>query len=150
MRTLLNHLVNEQLWTPALPGGATVAEVGDRFDGDLLGDDPAAAWTASFAAAHEAIARADFGGTVHVSWGEISMQMYVGQILTDLAVHGWDLARAIGADDTIDREVAEALLPNLEQEKDSIAASGVFGTPVAVPADADTQTRLLALLGRRS
>jgi uncharacterized protein (TIGR03083 family) len=31
VRDLVDHLVVEQLWVPALLGGATVAEVGDRF-----------------------------------------------------------------------------------------------------------------------
>src|SRR2546429_8898097 len=40
-RTLVNHAVNEERWLPPIFAGATVAEAGDRVDGDLLGDDPA-------------------------------------------------------------------------------------------------------------
>ena len=42
VRTLVNHVVGEDLWTGPLMRGATMEEVGDRFDGDLLGDDPRA------------------------------------------------------------------------------------------------------------
>ena len=42
VRALVNHIVNEDLWTVPLMEGATIDEVGDRFDGDLLGDDPIA------------------------------------------------------------------------------------------------------------
>src|SRR5690606_38626638 len=56
VRELVYHLVVEQLWVPPLMGGATVAEVGDRFDGDQLGDDPLATWRASRAAADAALA----------------------------------------------------------------------------------------------
>ena len=53
VRALVNHVVGEDRWTPPLLEGATIAEVGDRFDGDLLGADPVAA---ARAAAAEAVA----------------------------------------------------------------------------------------------
>jgi len=51
VRALVNHLVAEQLWAPLLLDGATVEDVGDRFDGDQLGADPVAAWASAAAAA---------------------------------------------------------------------------------------------------
>ena len=42
VRALVNHVVGEDRWTRPLLQGMTIAEVGDRFDGDLLGDDPQA------------------------------------------------------------------------------------------------------------
>ena len=50
VRDLVNHLVGEDLWTPPLLAGSTMAEVGDRFEGDMLGAEPKAAWTAASAA----------------------------------------------------------------------------------------------------
>ena len=44
VRTLVNHVTVEDLWVPPLLRGATIEEIGDRFDGDQLGDDPKAAW----------------------------------------------------------------------------------------------------------
>jgi len=49
VRDLVNHLVGEDLWAPPLLAGSTIAEVGDRFDGDVLGSEPKAAWTAASA-----------------------------------------------------------------------------------------------------
>jgi uncharacterized protein (TIGR03086 family) len=40
VRGLVNHLVIEQLWVPPLVAGKMISDVGDRFDGDQLGDDP--------------------------------------------------------------------------------------------------------------
>ena len=40
VRALVNHVVGEDRWTAPLLGGSTIAEVGDRFEGDLLGADP--------------------------------------------------------------------------------------------------------------
>src|SRR5437016_5418264 len=41
VRTLINHIVNEDRWTVPVMAGATIADVGDRFDGDRPGHDPA-------------------------------------------------------------------------------------------------------------
>src|SRR3954471_20256222 len=39
VRALVNHLVYEARWAPPLLAGRTIADVGDQFDGDLLGAD---------------------------------------------------------------------------------------------------------------
>jgi uncharacterized protein (TIGR03083 family) len=39
VRDLVNHVTYENLWTVPLMEGATIEEVGDRFDGDVLGED---------------------------------------------------------------------------------------------------------------
>jgi len=51
VRELVNHVVSGNWWAEALAGGKTIAEVGDELDGDLLGDDPVAAYDASAAVA---------------------------------------------------------------------------------------------------
>ena len=40
VRDLVNHVTCENLWTVPLMEGATIEEVGDRFEGDVLGEDP--------------------------------------------------------------------------------------------------------------
>ena len=55
VRQLVNHLVYENRWTVPLIGGSTIAEVGDRYEGDLLGDRPQAAWDESSAEAVRAV-----------------------------------------------------------------------------------------------
>ena len=42
VRHLVNHLAGEDLWAPPLLAGSTIAEVGDRFEGDVLGAEPLA------------------------------------------------------------------------------------------------------------
>ena len=48
-----------------------------------------------------------------------------------------------------DPSLVEACFAVLEPQFGQLKASGAFGTELAVPADADPQTRLLAMLGRR-
>jgi uncharacterized protein (TIGR03086 family) len=110
VRQLVNHLVNEERWTPPLLAGATIEEVGSRFDGDLLGDDPVAAFDGAAAAAL-AVVRAEgaLEGTVHLSFGDHPAREYAMQLAADHLVHAWDLARAIGADQSLDTDAVTAV-----------------------------------------
>ncbi len=151
VRALLNHLAGEQLWAPHLVAGETIAEVGDRYDGDVLGDDPVATWRAATGPSVAAFAaEGALDRTVHLSYGDESCREYLTQMLTDAAVHGWDLATATGQDHEIDDETASFLLAHWTERADMVRGSGVFGDAVDVPADADPATRLLGLLGRRA
>ena len=47
VRALVNHVVAGNLWAAELAAGATISEVGDHLDGDVLGADPLAAYDAS-------------------------------------------------------------------------------------------------------
>jgi uncharacterized protein (TIGR03086 family) len=149
VRDLVNHLVNEQLWAPHLLTGETLEHVGDRYEGDVLGDDPVATWERASRQARAAFLRPDaVEGTVHTSMGELPAEEYTHQMTVDLAIHGWDLARAIGADEQLDPELVEDLHGIWEPRRELLASSGVFAPPVEVPDDASPQVRLLALLGR--
>jgi uncharacterized protein (TIGR03086 family) len=149
VRTLVDHVGNEQLWAPHLVDGETIEQVGDRYDGDVLGDDPKATFRRSVEGSIAAFQRADLDALVHLSFGDVPCRIYLDQMLTDAEVHGWDLARGLGQDATLDPETAAYLLPSMEAQEELIRSSGVFGDRVPVDDDADDAARLLALLGRR-
>jgi uncharacterized protein (TIGR03086 family) len=149
VRALVNHLTVEQLWVPPLLQGHTIEEVGHRFDGDVLGSDPVASWDAAIAASTEAWNEPGaLDRTVHLSYGDTPASRYLGEMAGDLAVHGWDLARALGVVDVIDPDTVEFLLEEWGGQADQLSSSGLFAPPVPVAMDADPQTRLLATLGR--
>ncbi len=151
VRDLVNHLVYEDLWAPELFAGRTVEEVGDRFEGDLLGDAPHRAWDEASAAALNAVrGPGALERKVHLSSGERPGHSYVTELLNDHVVHAWDLARGIGADDTLDPELVEWLLGKMKPVEDKLKESGMFGEQVEVPENADAQTKLLAVMGRRA
>ena len=149
VRALVNHVVGENRWAVPLFGGGTVAEVGDRFDGDLLGTDPVAAWDESAA---EALAVIDEMGamerTVHLSFGDFPGREYAMQLFADLLVHGWDLARATGQDEILDPELVAACAGWFAELAPAYRDSGAVGPRPSVPGDADAQTLLLAEFGR--
>ena len=149
---LVHHLLYEQRWVPLLLEGLTIEQVGDRFQGDLLGDD-ASAWpgllASSIEQAHAAVAQPGaLDRTVHLSFGDTSGQEYVLQLTADLAIHAWDLARATGQDDTLDPGAVALLLPWTEANAGLLTASGMFGSRIDAGPDAPDDIRLLGLLGR--
>lgn len=151
VRALVRHLVYEVVWFDALMRGETIAEVGDRFEGDILGADPRAAWARGASAALAAAAEPDaLDRTVDLSRGRAPAEEYMWELIMDLTVHGWDLARGIGADDTMDPELTERLWTLLQTWMERLRASGAFADPVRVPDDASVQAKLLAMLGRAS
>ena len=89
VRELVNHVTYENKWAIPLFAGSSIEDVGDQFEGDLLGDDPAAA---SLAAAEDAVTaaatRIPQGGTVALSFGDTPVDEYVTQIAADHLVHG--------------------------------------------------------------
>jgi uncharacterized protein (TIGR03086 family) len=149
VRALVNHLVYEALWVQPLLDGRTIDEVGDRLDGDLLGGDPVAAFDA---AAAEATASAAEPGAadriVHISSGDSPAAEYLDELFIDFVIHGWDLARGIGAEDAIDAGYAADIYERMKPKEDAMRSWGVYGDRVDVAGDADIQAKLLALFGR--
>ena len=151
VHALVNHVTGEALWAPPLFNGATIEEVGDRFDGDVLGDDPKGRWRE---AADQATATVSQDGvlerTVHLSFGDFPGQFYAEQLFADYLVHSWDLARATGGDEQLDPDLVRACAEWFDGMEGLYRDGGAVGPPVDVGADADEQTRLLARFGRKA
>jgi len=151
VRTLVNHVVSGNFWVAPLVEGKTIDEVGNRYDGDVLGDDPAGAYQQS---AKEAAAAFKSQGAMQapcaVSYGPVPGEIYAGHRFIDVLIHGWDLAKATGQDTTLPADLVEACFEVIEPQKDLLAASGMFGSDVKVPEGAERQTQLLAELGRKA
>ncbi len=147
VRALVNHVVGEDLWTVPLMEGSTIEEVGDRFDGDLLGDDPVATATSAaddaVAAVRELLPQRE---TVHLSYGEERADEYVWQLAADHLIHGWDLAVATGSDARIPPELVEALSGWFAERENGYRRAGVVGEQAAL--SGEPHHDLLARFGR--
>ena len=149
VRALVNHVLNENQWVPPLLEGLTIAEVGDRFEGDQLGADPYSAWTDVAVAAVAACQDDDVPvRVVHVSFGDITGEDYLAQVTTDHVIHAWDLARATGGDEHLDPELVDFAYGYLAPQAEMWREAGAFGPAIQAPAGADRQAELLALTGR--
>lgn len=92
--------------------------------------------------------------------GPMTAEQHIDAVTSrDMVLHGWDLARATGQDDTIDpadlRELwdaYQAIPAEVMVRYRTPGAFGpgieVFGPEVIVPADAPLQDRLLGMIGR--
>jgi uncharacterized protein (TIGR03086 family) len=144
VRQLLHHVVEEERWTPPLFAGETIASVGDRFAGDVRGDDPLGSLDDAAAAALDAVlAEGAMERTVHLSFGDFPGREYALQLAADHLVHAWDMARAVEADETLD--VIRDWFRSMEQ---AYRDAGVIGPRPPVPAGIDPQAELLVMFGR--
>jgi uncharacterized protein (TIGR03086 family) len=146
VRALVNHVVGENRWAPPLLAGSTIEEVGDRLDGDLLGDDPVDAWDRSADEALAAAAGADLDATVHLSFGDVPASEYLWQLTADAAIHAWDLARATGQDEALDTALVAALAEWFAGVEEMYRAAGAIGPAVEVTGG--PQEVLLGRFGR--
>ena len=124
VRELVNHVAGEGFWAPPLLEGLTIEEVGDRYDGDLLGDDPVA--TAIDAVAVAVAAPTD-RPTVSLSYGEESTGEYLHQLAADHLVHGWDLAVATGGDAALDADLVAEVGAWFAEREDLYRSAGIIG-----------------------
>lgn len=149
VRDVVNHMVYECRWTPHLLRGDTMSDVGDRYDGDLLGDDPVAVWADASRDARDAATAATLDEVIHASFGDISGGFYLWQLSAEYVVHGWDVARGAGVDERVDPEVVGEIAGWFTDYEQFYRDIGVTGDAAPVPDGADPQTRLLAAFGRR-
>lgn len=66
-----------------------------------------------------------------------------------LVIHGWDIARATGLDETLPADEIARVREDAVGLGDNLHIDWVCGPPVEVADDASAQNKLLALLGRR-
>jgi uncharacterized protein (TIGR03086 family) len=147
VRTLVNHLVGGlRIYTAELSG----TDAGQEHEDDWLGTDPAGAYRG---AARDVLAAwrspGALSGTVSLSVGRVPAPLAAVIELTEVLVHGLDLAVATGQEDAVDQRQAAALLDLVDRMGvDAFRVPGVFGPARPAPDAAPAHVRLLALLGR--
>ncbi|NLU65454.1 TIGR03086 family protein [Rhodococcus sp. HNM0563] len=143
---LVRHMVDEQRWVAPILEGHTVADAEAKLE--PIRDDLAAEWHRYAEEATAAWAATPLDKPVHLSYGTVSCLDYLKQQVSDIAVHTWDLARAVGDGDRLNPGLVDAVWTDLQSQRDVLASSGLFGPPVQIPDDAPVQDRLIALTGR--
>jgi uncharacterized protein (TIGR03086 family) len=148
VRALVNHVVGGNTRYAMLLHGATAADVDETRSADHLRGDALAAFVATASDMQRAFAEPGALERIgHHPAGDRRGAELLDMRVLDLAIHAWDLARAIGADDTLSPDLVEFLLAapiDLETGR----RRGTFAPPVAESTDANPQARLLALVGR--
>lgn len=143
-RGVVQHVVDTQ----GLFLGFVGKELGDIPSVD---DDPVAAWDAARSKIQRELddpvsAKTEYDGFVGTTTFENSVNQF---LCVDQVIHGWDLARAAGLDDSIAAEDIAYVEEQAATYGDAMRSPMVFGPEVEAPAGAGDQDRLLAFLGRR-
>ena len=143
VRTLVTHLITgNRLFAAALRGDQPV-QPNTVEDLTAAFDDSAHELLTSFASPG-ALQR-----LVHVPFGTVPGEVALHLRLTEILVHGWDIASATGQRVEFDEAVA---VQELEFSRNALGAIPAdrrpFDPPRQPPADASAVERLAALLGR--
>lgn len=146
VRDLVRHVVEEQQWVPQLLAGRTVAQAKRHIE--PLRDDLRAEWRLYSFAATEAWEESTLDSLVHLSYDRVPVADYLREQTSDVAIHAWDLARAVGAGESLDDDLVAGVWTVFEPQRDTLAASGLYAPAVPIPDTAPLQDRLLALTGR--
>jgi uncharacterized protein (TIGR03086 family) len=149
VRALVNHVVGANVRYRLVLHGASIEQVEATRTVDHLGEDPLASFVATadgvVACFHEDGALERIG---HHASGDRTGHELLSMRILDAAIHGWDLARAIGADETLDDDVVAFLLActadlDLGPQQRAFAAADAD-----VALSASPQDQLLHRLGR--
>jgi uncharacterized protein (TIGR03086 family) len=148
VRALVNHVVGANVRYQLLLHGAPTEQVEAMRFVDHLGDDALASFVET---AQGVVASFHEDGALerisHHAAGDRTGRELLSMRILDAAIHAWDLARAIGADETLDGDVVTFLL---EYTADLDPGAGrSFAPPQAqLPRNAPPQARLIHRLGR--
>jgi uncharacterized protein (TIGR03086 family) len=149
VRALVNHVVGANARYQLLLHGTPTGQVEATRTVDHLGDDALASFVTTADALvgcfHEdgALER-----IAHHAAGDRTGRELLSMRILDAAIHGWDLARAIGADETLDDELVAFLFAytaDLDLGPRQRAFAPADGE---VPQNASPQDQLLHRLGR--
>lgn len=151
LREVINYHAYDDAWVSDILSGKTMAEVGkDKFDGDLLGDDPKANFSKIVAKAVEAARQLDDPERItHLSYGDFKAKEYLMHITLYRGFRVHDLAKVIGIDTTMPPNLVQGMWDILKPQAEMLRKMGVFKAEVMVAEDASMQDKLLAMSGRQ-
>lgn len=158
VRKLVNHMAQGNLNYVRLLHGSTGAEFMRFRDADALAGDPAGAYCRSVRECAEAFAQPGaLQQILDYPLGQVAGRQALAVRTVDSAIHTWDLARAIGADDELDAILVawtddhlEAIYSGLAEAPASAgSAHRFFAAPKGgLPPGSSRQHRLLRRMGR--
>ncbi len=148
LRDILAAHAYDEAWVPDVLAGRTAQEVGDRWSGDLLGDDPIGNYDELNDAATEAALKdRDQAQIVHFSYGDFPLADAFVHLAVYRAFQAWSIAKLIGLDFALPDEVVhgftEEVVPHIAEWR----SMGVFPPEITPPAGADAETVLLCKVG---
>ncbi|WP_225725239.1 MULTISPECIES: TIGR03086 family metal-binding protein [unclassified Nocardia] len=148
VRAVLNHIVRNM---HVFAAGVSGMNTGADHESDWLGGDPQGAYAAAAEVDRAAWHRPDaLDATVQLSFAALPGSAAARIHLTEVLVHGVDIAVAIDRTDLVDEELCAQVLDGMRALGgiDRFRKMGAFGPEVLVAAEEPAHLRLLGYLGR--
>jgi hypothetical protein len=147
LREFINYHAYDEAWVPDTLAGRTIEQVGDKYAGDLVGDDPKAAYGKLYNAAIAAVqGLTDLDRPVHLTYGDYPTLEYLWHTSIFRGFRSYQFAK-IGVDATMPPELVVGLASVVEPHIEEWRAIGIFPPAIPVPSGANAQTELLAKTG---
>ena len=148
IRDIIAAHARDEAWVGDVLAGHTLDEVGDRFNGDLLGTDPIASYDRINDEATAVVLQDhDPAAIVHLQYGDYPLAEYLQHTSIYRAFQAWSIANYLGLEYALPAPLVDLLWEQILPQVDNWRQWGVFPPEVAVPADADKETRLLGKTG---
>jgi len=150
LREVINYHAYDDAWVPDMLAGRTMEEAGaDKYDGDVLGDDPKASFSEIVQKACVAASQVpDLEQIAHLSFGDYTIRAYFWQINMFRGLRAHDLAKVIGVPPSLSEDLVQGIWDEVSPNAEEWRAIGVFPAAVSVSDDAPLLDRLLGLTGR--
>jgi uncharacterized protein (TIGR03086 family) len=149
VRELVNHVLGGNVRYTMLLHGAAADQMAATRSIDHIGADALASFDRSAAEVMTAFEESGaLEKTVHHPAGDRSGLDLLWLRVAEWTIHAWDLARAIGGDETLDPELVDTLLARLEEHGTGLESGGYFESAGAADPTNAPQTRLLLTVGR--
>ncbi|MDO8364749.1 MAG: TIGR03086 family metal-binding protein [Actinomycetota bacterium] len=128
-------------------GVAAALAGGEKVEPDT--SDPVGTWNAARDRALSAVSTGDLSQSIPGPFGPQPAEQVIGRLMcTDILVHTWDLARAVGGDEQLDADAVAGAYSGLKPMDAMIRMPGVFGPKIDAAEGDDLQTEFLKFLGR--
>jgi uncharacterized protein (TIGR03086 family) len=142
VRDLVGHVVSVHRHVLSGFGGTLAPPAAD--------DDLVTAWRDVTAGVRATLADPERAGApVSGRFAPMPLEELIGRLLCiDTVVHTWDLARATGQNELLDRDAVTIAFEGIRPADEAIRGDGGYGPKIQPAPDADEQTRFLNFLGR--
>ena len=148
VKQLAAHLLYELSWVSDIVTGKTIDEVGDKYDGNLVGINLFNSWNNAASKALSSVENADLKSIAHLSFADVTNDYYIWQFGGELLIHAWDLSVGVDKPIKFNVEVANTFYRRIRPRSEELQNSGLFAPPLPTKASDPTQVKLLAIFGR--
>jgi hypothetical protein len=149
LRDVLAAHTRDEAWVPDVLAGKSLDEVGEKWNGDLLGSDPIESYDRYNDIATEHVTRDDLDPrqTVHFLYGDYPLADGLVHLSIYRCFQAWSIGHLVGLDYELPDALVDLMWEELAPMLDELRSYGVFPPEVPVAPDADPQTRLLGKTG---